>query len=75
MVHNNLSIILEHRDITSRWLANAVNVSEGYMSKIISQKQTPSPELMFEIADQLELSLTDIWYYTKDHKGVPVDGS
>ncbi|WP_299558673.1 helix-turn-helix transcriptional regulator [uncultured Sulfitobacter sp.] len=47
---------LKERGKTQAWLADEVGVSRGYMSELLSQKKSPSHELLLKLASALNVS-------------------
>ena len=53
---NRLKIVLAERDITNKWLAEQLNVSEITVSRWVSNKCQPPLEQLYSIAQVLDVS-------------------
>jgi len=63
--------ILRRRKLTQRWLAEAVDVSPGYMSSLVSNQKKPSAELIEKMAEALGIEPGALWLSTR---AIPVAG-
>lgn len=50
--------------LTQQQFSDKVSVSPKYLSAILCERKNPSPKLAKAIAIQLELSPSDLFYYT-----------
>jgi putative transcriptional regulator len=64
-VKNNLKEIIKSKGLSQVELANAVGITKATISNIINNKFQTSMEMGFRIAEYLDMSLEDIFYYEK----------
>jgi len=57
--------------ITKAHLARRVGISRSYATKLEQGRVTPSPELMFRIANYFELPVEKVFSYEADGAGHP----
>jgi len=60
--------------ITKAHLARRVGISRSYATKLEQGRVTPSPELMFRIANYFELPVDKVFSYEADGSAHPNDG-
>lgn len=53
---NRLKVVLAERDITNKWLAEQLNVTEITVSRWASNKRQPHLEQLFAIANAIKIS-------------------
>lgn len=53
---NRLKVVLAERDITNKWLAEQLNVTEITVSRWASNKRQPHLEQLFAIAHAINIS-------------------
>ena len=63
--YNRLKVVLAERDITNKWLAEQLNVTEITVSRWTSNKRQPHLEQLFAIANVINVSPRDLLY---DHQ-------
>lgn len=56
-----IKILLIKNNLTQRELANKINISEEYLSKIISCKHIPNVNIALKIAQELNTTVEDIF--------------
>ena len=54
--YNRLKVVLAERDITNKWLAEQLNVTEITVSRWTSNKRRPQLEQLFAIANAINVS-------------------
>ena len=54
--YNRLRVVLAERDLTNRWLAEKIGVSDMTVSRWVSNKRQPPIEQLFVIAAALNIS-------------------
>ena len=54
--YNRLKVVLAERDITNKWLAEQLNVTEITVSRWTSNKRQPHLEQLFAIANAINVS-------------------
>lgn len=57
---NRLKVVLAEHDITNKWLAQRLNVTEITVSRWSSNKRQPHLEQLFAIADVINVSPRDL---------------
>lgn len=57
---NRLKVVLAERDITNKWLAERLNVTEITVSRWASNKRQPHLEQLFAIASAINISPRDL---------------
>lgn len=65
-VKNKLKIILAGTNVSQQELAKIVGVTKATISNIINNKFPTSMEIGFKIADYLNISFLDIFYYERE---------
>lgn len=53
---NRLKVVLAERDITNKWLAEQLNVTEITVSRWVSNKRQPHLDQLFAIANAINIS-------------------
>lgn len=61
---NRLKVVLAERDLTNRWLAVNMGVSEMTVSRWVSNKRQPPLEQLYAIADVLKISPRELLFET-----------
>jgi len=57
---NKIKMILLEKEKTSLWLANKLGVSQTAVSKWCTNRNQPTVETLFEIAEVLEVDVCDL---------------
>ena len=63
--YNRLKVVLAEREITNKWLAEQLNVTEITVSRWASNKRQPHLEQLFAIANVINVSPRELLY---DHQ-------
>ena len=63
--YNRLKVVLAEPDITNKWLAEQLNVTEITVSRWTSNKRQPHLEQLFAIANVINVSPRELLY---DHQ-------
>ena len=63
--YNRLKVVLAEREITNKWLAEQLNVTEITVSRWTSNKRQPHLEQLFAIANVINVSPRELLY---DHQ-------
>lgn len=64
---NRLKVVLAERDLTNRWLADKLGVTEITVSRWVSNKKQPPLEQLYLIADAISVSPRELIYDTKNN--------
>lgn len=65
--YNRLKVVLAERDITNKWLAEQLNVTEITVSRWTSNKRQPHLEQLFAIANAINVSPREL---INDHQSL-----
>ena len=57
---NRLRIILAEKDISNKWLAEKLDVTEGTISKWVTNTNQPPLEKLHEISKLFEIDIKDL---------------
>ncbi|MEL6834555.1 MAG: helix-turn-helix transcriptional regulator [Bacteroidota bacterium] len=57
---NRLKIVLAEKDLTNRWLAGEMDVSELTVSRWVTNSRQPNLATLFEIAETLKVDVCDL---------------
>ncbi len=57
---NRLRIVLAERDKTNRWLADELGVTEGTVSKWVTNTHQPSLETLYQISLIFKMDIRDL---------------
>lgn len=58
--YNRIKIVLAEREITNRWLAEKLDISELTVSRWVTNYSQPSLETLFKVAEILEVEVCDL---------------
>ena len=58
--YNRLKVVLAERDLTNRWLAERIGVSDMTVSRWVSNKRQPSLEQLYSIANALTIDVREL---------------
>ena len=67
-----LKEILSEKGLSSKYLAEQTNVTPATISNINKGVHFPTKDLLFKIAEVLEVDVKDLFYSTKDTAGKPI---
>lgn len=68
MIGKNTRMIMDSKGLKVKYLAEKVGVSKVHLSYILNDKRTPSMELVSKIADELDVSVSELF------EGVAMEG-
>jgi DNA-binding XRE family transcriptional regulator len=57
---NRIKVVLVEKDLTNKWLGQQLGKSEFTVSRWITNKQQPSVEQLFQIANLLKVEVKDL---------------
>ncbi|MES4921747.1 helix-turn-helix transcriptional regulator [Hoylesella timonensis] len=57
---NRIKVVLAEKDLTNKWLGQQLGKSEFTVSRWITNKQQPSVEQLFQIANLLKVEVKDL---------------
>ena len=57
---NRIKVVLAEKDLTNKWLGQQLGKSEFIVSRWITNKQQPSVEQLFQIANLLKVEVKDL---------------
>ena len=63
---NKLRMILAERKIKTGEFAKLVGITHATLTLIIKEESTPTLQVAFKIAQNLGLTIEDIWYFDED---------
>ena len=58
--YNRLKVVLAERDLTNRWLAERIGVSDMTVSRWVSNKRQPPLEQLYSIANALTIDVREL---------------
>jgi putative transcriptional regulator len=61
---NRLRVVLAEKSVTNRWLAEKLNMSEGTVSRWITNSKQPSVDTFYKIAQLLKVDIRDLFEST-----------
>lgn len=64
-IESRLRIILAVKDIRQKQLAAKLKISQNTLSSLVNNHSLPSLEMAYKIADELEMSVEQIWIKEK----------
>lgn len=66
LLKSRLKEILDDRGLKHSHVARKVNINSASMSQLINNKSAPTYKTAYYIAKELNLPMTDIWYYDEE---------
>ena len=60
--YNRLKVVLAERDLSNRWLAEKIGVSDMTVSRWASNKRQPPLEQLYSIANAIDISPRELIY-------------
>jgi transcriptional regulator with XRE-family HTH domain len=61
---NRLRVVLAEKSVTNRWLAEKLNMSEGTVSRWITNSKQPSVDTFYKIAQLLKVDIRELFEST-----------
>jgi DNA-binding XRE family transcriptional regulator len=65
---NRIRVVLAEKNITNKWLAEQLGVSEITVSRWVNNTQQPAVEIFVDIADLLKVDIRDLFESTLPKK-------
>lgn len=65
---NRIRVVLAEKNKTNKWLADKIGVTEGTVSKWVTNTQQPSVETFLRIAELLNVDIRDLFEPTLSKK-------
>ena len=65
---NRIKEVLEEKGIKQKWLAEKLGKSYNMVNGYVQNRQQPRLEILYELADILEISVKDLIVEKKDNK-------
>lgn len=68
MARNRIKAVLAEKQLTSKWLASELGKAENTVSRWCSNKVQPSLEILYEIANVLDVEVRSLITSSKEEK-------
>ncbi len=65
---NRIRVVLAEKNKTNKWLADKIGVTEGTVSKWVTNTQQPSVETFLQMAELLNVDIRDLFEPTLPKK-------
>jgi DNA-binding XRE family transcriptional regulator len=65
---NRIRVVIAEKNVTNKWLAEHLGVSETTVSRWVNNTQQPAVEIFVDIADLLKVDIRDLFEPTLPKK-------